>query len=335
MNNFDDIFEGAAPAGQSDQSSQPFDKDAWADRKKAERQSVYGLADATAEAVSTDGGKFREYLDVQARFDRYSATNALLVLAQMPQATQIRDYDGWKDAGVSVKRHPKSISILEPGDEYQREDGSVGTYYNVKRVYDISQTTASSSRTPYRSFPPKGEKLTRSVAPPLPTKSGDFAGTPTSPQPTVSMDDRLLLKALISRPPVPMQMADELPNNMGAYYDHDQQVIFVRRGMEASDIFRSVSKELAHAELAAAKGDYSRQDAAFAAYSVSYLLCRKYGIDASSYDFSRLPDCFRESDPQGVRAALTEIRDTAGEISGRMYRVLEQNKPPKTKEQER
>lgn len=300
MNNFDDIFEGAATTGQPEQSSQPFDKDAWADRKKAERQSVYELADATAEAVSADGGKFREYLDVQARFDRYSATNALLVLAQMPQATQVRDYDGWKEAGVSVKRHPKPISILEPGDEYQREDGSIGTYYNVKRVYDISQTTARAK-----------------------------------PQPTVSMDDRLLLKALISRSPVPMQMADELPNNMGAYYDHDQQVIFVRRGMEASDIFRSVSKELAHAELAAANGDYNRQDASFAAYSVSYLLCRKYGIDASSYDFNHLPDSFRESDAQGIRAALTEIRDTAGEISGRMYRVLEQSKPPKSKEQER
>lgn len=300
MNNFDDIFESAVPSGHPDQSGQSFDKEAWADRKKAERQSVYELADATAEAVGMDGGKFREYLDVQARFDRYSAPNALLVLAQMPQATQVRDYDGWKDAGVSVKRHPKSISILEPGDEYKREDGSVGTYYNVKKVFDISQTTARAKV-----------------------------------QPTVNMDERLLLKALITRPPVPMQMADDLPNNMVAYYDHDQQVIFVRRGMEASDIFRSVSKELAHAELAAASGDYSRQNAAFTAYSVSYLLCRKYGIDAGSYDFSRLPDHFREADPQGVRAALTEIRDTAGEISGRMYRVLEQSKPSKSKEQER
>ena len=51
-----------------------------------------------------------------------------------------------------------------------------------------------------------------------------------------------------------MQMVDDLPNHMGALYDHDQQVIFVRRGMEASDIFRSVSKELAHAEIAAAGG---------------------------------------------------------------------------------
>lgn len=298
MSNFDDLF--TAQSGQQYQTAKPFDKDVWAEKKKAERQALYDLADATGEAVSADGGKFQEYLDVQARFDRYSATNALLILAQMPQATQVRDYDGWKDSGVSVKRHPKTISILEPGDEYQREDGSIGTYYNVKKVFDISQTTA------------RGKA-----------------------QPVVSMDERLLLKALIHRPPVPMQMVDDLPSHMGAYYDHDQQVIFVRRGMEASDIFRSVSKELAHAEIAAAGGDYSRQDAAFTAYSASYLLCRKYGIDASGYDFSRLPDHFREADPQSVRAVLSEIRDAAGGISERMHRVLEQSKQPKSKEQER
>ena len=76
-------------------------------------------------------------------------------------------------------------------------------------------------------------------------------------------------------------------------------------------------------------------DAAFAAYSVSYILCREYGVDASGYDFSRLPDSFRESDAQGVRAALSEIRDTAGNISSRMSRALEQNRQPKSKEQER
>ena len=62
---------------------------------------------------------------------------------------------------------------------------------------------------------------------------------------------------------------------------------------------------------------------------------REYGIDASGYDFSRLPDSSRESDPQNVCAALSEIRDTAGEISGRMARVLEQRKQPKSKEQGR
>lgn len=213
MNSFDDIFEGHV--SQRGQTNQPFDKEAWAEKKQAERQSVYDLADTTAVEVSTDGSKFQSYLDVQTRFSRYSATNVLLILAQKPEATQLKDFNGWKEAGASIKRQQKGISILEPGEEYERADGSIGTSYNVKRVFDISQTTARAKV-----------------------------------QPAISVDDRLLLKALISRSPVPMQTVDDLPNHMGALYDHDQQVIFVRRGMDAADIFRSVSKELAHAEIA-------------------------------------------------------------------------------------
>lgn len=298
MNNFDDILESSA--ARNNLNDQPFDKDAWAEKKQAERQAVYEMADAAAAAVCADGEKFRAYLDTQTRFDRYSVTNALLILAQMPEATQLKDFDGWKDAGASIKRQQKGISILEPGEEYTREDGTIGTSYNVKKVFDISQTTMRAKA-----------------------------------QPTVSVDDRLLLKALIHRPPVPIQMVDELPGNMGALYDHDQQVIFVRRGMDAPNIFRSVSMELAHAEIATAREDYTRDSAAFSAYCASYMLCRKNGVDVRGYDFGSLPESLRESDPQTQRAALSEIRDTAAGISARMSRVLEQSKAPKSKEQER
>ena len=296
MSSYDDIFE--APAPRSEFSDQPFDKDAWGEKKQAERQAVYDLADSTACAVAGDGGQFKAYLDVQARFDRYSATNALLILAQMPGATQVKDFDGWKESGATIKRHQKGVSILEPGDEYTREDGTTGTYYNVKKVFDVSQTTAKA-------------------------------------KPTVTIDDRLLLKALIHRPPVPIQMADELPGNAGAVYDHNQKVIFVRRGMEAPDLFRCVSLALARAEIAASRQDYAPAEVAFPAYCTSYMLCRKNGIDVSSYDFSALPEDLRDADAQGIREVLTEIRDTAHDISARMNRVLEQNKAPKTKEQER
>lgn len=296
MSSYDDIFE--APAPRREFSDQPFDKDAWGEKKQAERQAVYDLADATAIEVAGDGGKFQAFLDVQARFDRYSVTNALLILTQMPGATKVKDFDGWKENGATIKRHQKGISILEPGGEYTREDGTTGTYYNVKKVFDISQTTA-------RAKPP------------------------------VNADDRLLLKALIHRPPVPIQMADELPGSAGAIYDHDQQAIFVRRGMEAPDLFRCVSLALARAEIAAIRQEYDPDQAAFPAYCASYMLCKKNGVDVSGYDFSTLPEGLRDADAQGIRAVLNEIRDTAHDISARMYRVLEQNKAPRAKEQER
>ena len=179
MSNFDDIF-----SGQGDKprwNDQPFDKEAWAAKKQEERKELYALADSTATETSKDGDRFRQYLDVQSRFSRYTPTNALLILAQMPEATQLKDFDGWKEAGVSVQRKPRSVKILEPGKEYDREDGTRGTSFEVKRVYDVSQT-----RGRVRSAP------------------------------AVKLDDRVLLKALIHRTPVPIQTVDSLPNNMGA-----------------------------------------------------------------------------------------------------------------------
>ena len=57
MNNFDDLF--TPQSNQSFQGTQPFDKEAWAEKKQAERQAIYDLADTTAEAVSADGSNFR------------------------------------------------------------------------------------------------------------------------------------------------------------------------------------------------------------------------------------------------------------------------------------
>ena len=86
MSNFDDIFEPAPQA-------EDFDKEAWAAKKKAERDERYATADATAEEICTDGGKFRDYLDVQAKFHRYSATNALLILHDNKNASKLGDKD--------------------------------------------------------------------------------------------------------------------------------------------------------------------------------------------------------------------------------------------------
>lgn len=298
MSNFDDIFEVQPTGGGSEE--RPFDKEAWAEQKQAERKAAYELADATALEVAGDGDKFRDYLDLQTRMSYYSVTNALLILAQKPLATQLKDFDSWEKEGASIRRNQNAISILEPGNEYKRNDGSIGTSYNVKKVFDISQTTA------------RGKA-----------------------QPTVSTDDRLLLKALIHRSPVPIQMTDELPGNSGAVYDYDQKAILVRRGMEAPDLFRCVSVALARAEMDVSGGISEPAQAAFPAYCVSYMLCRQNGVDISGYNFSQLPESLTQADAREIRETLSEIKDTAHTISARMSRVLEQNKTPRAKEQER
>ena len=229
MSNFDDIFDAPKVQESAYQPDAAFDKEAWAAKKQAERSSAYELIDRTAEDVVRDGAAFQTYLDVQSRFDRYSVGNALLIAAQKPDAQQIGDFDYWKDQGGFVKKNQKGIVILEPGDEYTREDGSIGVSYNPKKVFDITQTTVR-ART----------------------------------QPQVNRDERVLIKALTHNAPAAVQAAENMEQaGQGALLDPQQNIIFVRKGMNGADIFRSVAVELAHAEYANGDPAYDRSANAF------------------------------------------------------------------------
>lgn len=71
----------------------------YAAKKKAEKDAVYQMIDDTATEIVSDPDKFRAYLDTQARMDRYSAANALLIYKQQPQATQLKDFRDWQEDG--------------------------------------------------------------------------------------------------------------------------------------------------------------------------------------------------------------------------------------------
>jgi hypothetical protein len=73
MDNLDKLFEEQETTGQE---KQPFDRDEYVSRKKAERDEVYGIIEDATKEMQTSGKLFQEFLDVQARFDRYSVSNA-------------------------------------------------------------------------------------------------------------------------------------------------------------------------------------------------------------------------------------------------------------------
>ena len=69
MNDFDDIM-AKANGSNTTQTKKPFDKNAWIEKKQQERQEVYDLMDKTADEVKVDIDKYKQYLDVQGRFDK-------------------------------------------------------------------------------------------------------------------------------------------------------------------------------------------------------------------------------------------------------------------------
>ena len=279
MENFDDLF--------TTPSTPQEDKAAWAARKQQEREDLYAQIDEAVSTMAGDGPLFQTYLDVQARFDRYSVVNAVLIANQMPEATRLADFDSWKASGAYVQRGESGISILEPGREYRRDDGSVGVSYNIKKVFDISQTNAQ------------------------------------RPAPKVSPDDRQLLKALLHDPPCKVEVRDEVPGGRNVAYipDEANRAILVRRGLDAHTIFRGLAQELARAYLD--KNEKACVNPDFVAYSAAYLLCRRSGVPVDSFSFQRMPEVYRGMDPQALRKELGAIREAAGEVTVTMNRFFE------------
>ena len=300
MSEFDDLFTPQGSKSNSATRDQPFDKEAWAQQKKEQRELVYGMIDNAANAVAIDGAAFQKYLDVQSQFIRYSVSNALLIFAQKPDATVVRDFDAWKEQGAYIRKNEAGFFILEPGEEYEREDGSTGTSYNPKKVFDISQTGLIRKR-----------------------------------EPVTNPDERTRIKALMDHAPVPISGSDTLPERINALYNPETRDILVRRGMDGGSIFTALAQELAHAQLDHGDGLYKRSEHGFHAYCVAYMLCTQCGVDTDSFRFERTPEMFTDMEPQRVRSELTVIKETTAEISGRMERFLNQQRQQKRPEPER
>ena len=100
-------------------------KEEYAEKKRAEKDGVYQLADEAAKEIVSSPEKFKAFLDTQSRLDRYSAVNALLIYKQYPQAVQLKDFDDWSKDNIKITKGAKSISILEPV-EYAKRDGTTG-----------------------------------------------------------------------------------------------------------------------------------------------------------------------------------------------------------------
>ncbi len=283
-----DVFSGG---------NKPYDKEQWAAQKQAERKEAYELIDSTCSEMAAGGDSFRQYLDVQGRFDRYSVNNAILVSAQMPEAAQLKDKASWKQSRVYVNKDAQKVIILEPSKEYTRDDGTKAVSYNAKAVYDISETSA---------------------------KDKQEAAEPKSM--------RELVSAMIDASPVPFQPVDDL--ELPAFYDSEQQTIFIRTGLNEEQLFVSMSKEVA-AAVYDFKHNENRNASEFKAYCVAYMVSSRYGVNTRGFNFDRLPKEYAEMDNQAFKGELGSMRDVLGEVQSEMYKSMEKNKPARNKEQER
>ena len=261
------------------------------------------IEDAALDAVA-DAKRYGAFLGVVSRFDRYSPNNQLLIFAQNPQATQLKDFDAWAKEGGTVKKGSHGVMILTPKD-YTGKDGQKHRGYDVKSVFDVAAVD----------------------------------GVTTEPKPERSQ--RELMKAVIHACPVTIYVADDYPEHAesGAYFDPQEKCVYAKPGMSNEEMFTSLTQAAAHAELARTEGEsYRPQNAAFAARSIACALAHRFDIPGDLVAVESVPSDLREMDSEEVRDKLKQVQGAVREMTARMLDSLgrgQEKKQPQAEKQGR
>lgn len=171
-------------------------------------------------------------------------------------------------------------------------------YYNPKEEYDISQTNA-----------------------PIPQEK--------------TFTDREILLALFNECDAKREVVDILPNgNKGAEYVENENKLYMCRGLKSDYLLKTVIQEISRIEM---KGIENNEMKEFKTYCVSYMICKKYGLDTSQFDFSELPKAFvNENKGKAIRLEMDDIRINFATVNAKVANYFEQEeKLKKNKVQER
>lgn len=129
-------------------SEQKLSKSEYAQMMKEKRKELYDKANREAMLISKDQDRFLSFLDLHSRLN-YTMNNSLLIHADKPDATEIRSFVKWKEAGSPVIPRETGIRILEPDGTYLKKDGTPAAKFKISTVFDISQTNAKPVQTAY------------------------------------------------------------------------------------------------------------------------------------------------------------------------------------------
>lgn len=166
-------------------------------------------------------------------------------------------------------------------------------YFNPKIVYDISQTNAS-----------------------IPEN--------------IKYGDRKLLEAILDGCTIPRKAVDVLPNGtIGSEYNKDENTLYVCKGMDRELLFQTLCQEIANIEM---KNIENSDMKSFRSYCISYMICKRYGIDVTNFDFSKLPSKISNiKEPKEVRAEIEKIRKNYEDINSRISNYFVKNNKEKNK----
>ena len=244
------------------------------------------MQDAGIMEIASNPEAYVRYLELQGDNPHYSPGNIALAMFQNPDVTQFGTREKWKTMGRSVKDS-------EAGKSFQIfSRGSFGKGYVLAPAYDISQT-----------YGREVKKVT--------LENG-------SPE----MEKALTTVFNYSVVPVVIDSGLDCP----AYYDAEKMELAVNPDYPDNEAFAAIAAEAAHSRLHAkgVNAYYTRAECDLDAQSISCILCRRFGVERSMPDLSRLGELYSGWATPEVRQALDSVQD----MSKKMVNSIERNIAP-------
>ena len=256
----------------------------WKEQRKAEREAAASLRDESVTEITSAPEVFARYLDMQGDNPAYGAGNIALVMKQNPEAAVFFTRDHWKAKGrfVLEDQQEKGAKIFARS--------SSGRSYVLADAFDVTQTQGRDVRMPHLEN--------------------------DTPQMEIA------LTALLNYSPVRVEANAEL--STGAYYAPRNMVLSINPGYSDSQAFAAIATEIAQARFhdRGYNPNYSREGCELSAQSVSYILCRRFGISQEWPSLSRLPSLCKGWPAQDRLEFLNTIQGMSRQIGNSIEKSL-------------
>ena len=260
----------------------------WKAQQQSERENTVAMQDAGIMQITSSPEAYARYLDMQGDNPAYSVGNIALVMVALPQATVFGTRDRWRALNRSVMGEEMNNGVKI----FAR--GPMGRGYVLADAYDVSQT--------------QGRDLKRPVL-----KEGS-KGMETA------------LTTVLNYAVAPVVIDKELP--VPAYYDPGSIELAINPDFPDHEAFAAIAAEVAQSRFHAkgATPGYNRAECELDAQSVSYILCRRFGIERPMPETERLPELYDGWETEDRRHALDTIQDMSKKIGRSIDKNLEADK---------
>ena len=294
-------------------------------KEEKTKQAFEMIEQGVKDVYSSDN--FRKYLSCCSKFHSYSLNNALLILAQKPDATLVAGYNAWQhNFNRHVDKGERGLIILAPvtskitqlmdkadedgnpildenGDPIKEERVINQLRFTTTTVFDISQTS--------------GE--------PLPSLIHNLTG---------SSDEILaFIDSVKNICTIPIDYHSPskdavLAGGAKGYYSIAEDRIVLNMELEDMQIAKTLIHEYSHSILHK-KTDKDSDQREIEAESLAFVLCDHFGIDTSDYSFGYIAS-YAAQDEAKLKTILSNIQSTAHEMIDKLEPLFAQNLKKRT-----